>query len=293
MAKKQVKSKGIISGVLSFLIAAFLTGTSVLVGAKTGFCSVSMMVNLMCTDEYSSNVLEKFVTLSKDLSIPTGMPDTVMEGFVSKEDVKKDLRGFATASFRGQDYVFDTSGMQGRLQSNIEKYFKESGITLSESQAAAVPEFTAQIAKEYEQILSSMIFVKAISKVLPRFDKGFVPGLLICVALALLAVAFTVMFQLKRLSRAFAYLAYGTLATALVNILLPGFLLLTGPYRKMTLEPEYFYNYVMSYINKSLSAFIFIGIFWAVISAILIVLSRKWEGRRGGQGQMSRMASGA
>ena len=81
-SKSNKMLKSVISTVLSFLLAVFFTVGSVLIGLYIGFLSENRIIDGLNYKDYYSGVEESFYENSKDLSLPIGLPDSVLQGII-------------------------------------------------------------------------------------------------------------------------------------------------------------------------------------------------------------------
>ena len=67
----------------------------------------------------------------------------------------------------------------------------------------------------------------------------------------------------------------------------PAFLYIQGKYRNLSIKPDYFYNMIVDAADRSLLVFIYVALFFVIVSAILIavtvVLRKKYSAGYGQQ----------
>ena len=106
--KSKKRLRGIISTILSFLLAVLFTVGSVLVGLYIGFLNENRIIDGLNYKDYYSGVEENFYQNSKDITTPMGLPENVVDGIVDSETIYENIKDYVVAAVNGQTYVFAT-----------------------------------------------------------------------------------------------------------------------------------------------------------------------------------------
>ena len=104
------------------------------------------------------------------------------------------------------------------------------------------------------------------------FDNIYFKVLAAILVLIMIAV-FIIIKDHRYVHRAIRYITYSTLAAAYMTGIIPMYLYIKGIYRRLAISPAYYYNMLIKTADKSLLMFVYISIFFLVLSAGLIALT--------------------
>lgn len=263
---------GVISTVLSFLLAIIFTVGSVLLGVYIGFLNENRIIDGLNYKDYYAGVEESFHEKCKDLSTPIGLPETVLEGIVESETIHQDVKGYVTSAVNGQTYVFETDGMKIRLEQNVREYFASQGWEMNAEQEATIPEYTQLIADEYVASVK-VPFVEKFATAKRLFQKILLIGMPVMIILAGIIIALLLGMQRWK-HRSIRYVAYSAFATTIM-VAIPGIVALkSGFYEKINISTEYLYYALVKYIENGLWVFVYLAVVWLAISVGTLLLIR-------------------
>lgn len=259
-----------ISTIIAFLLSIFLTMASYLGGIYYGVFNKDIIIDSMNDGTFYNDIIDYTVNKASSLAIPMGLPETVFEDVFTFDETYNEAKAYITTNLAGNDYTPDTSNAVSRLVININKYLESQGYTITDEQENNIVTFAKTVAEEYSNNLTIPYF-KYFVNVRNLFGKLAIVGLPILAVFS--AFAIFLLFRLHKWAhRAMRYLAYSTIATALMTAILPALLLIGGIYKRISITPEYFYKFIVSYISRSLYTFMYFAALLAAISVILIVI---------------------
>lgn len=263
------KGRTIVSMILSFLIAVALTMAALLGSLRLGFLNEKMIVRSLNVKDYYGVVCDDFYERLEDLSIPLGIPKSALEGIVDTNSMYNDIRASLEASLTGQTYQPDTGKLRTKLKENVENYAKSREIELGEAQQAVLNTYLEQAAEQYVRA-TKIPFIEYYGRIHDFAEKVITVGILGCIVFAVLAgfVLFR-MYIWKR--HAMRYLVYSTLASGMMIGLVPAYLLLAQDYRRLVIEPEYLYQFMVTYVTNGLLIFEGFAIGFFGIAALLLL----------------------
>ncbi len=263
------KGRTIVSMILSFLIAVTLTMAALLGSLRLGFLNEKMIVRSLNVKDYYGVVCDDFYERVEDLSIPLGIPKSALEGIVDTNSMYNDIRASLEASLTGQTYQPDTGKLRTKLKENVENYAKSREIELGEAQQTVLNTYLEQAAEQYVRA-TKIPFIEYYGRIHSFAEKVITVGILGCLVFVLLAV-----FVLFRMyiwkHHAMRYLVYSTLASGLMIGLVPAYLLLAQDYRRLVIEPEYLYQFMVTYVTNGLVIFEGFAIGFFGIAALLLL----------------------
>lgn len=263
------KGRTIVSMILSFLIAVTLTMAALLGSLRLGFLNEKMIVRSLNVKDYYGVVCDDFYERVEDLSIPLGIPKSALEGIVDTNSMYNDIRASLEASLTGQTYQPDTGKLRKKLKENVENYAKSREIELGEAQQTVLNTYLEQAAEQYVRA-TKIPFIEYYGRIHSFAEKVITVGILGCLVFAVLAgIVLFRMYIWKH--HAMRYLVYSTLASGLMIGLVPAYLLLVQDYRRLVIEPEYLYQFMVTYVTNGLLIFEGFAIGFFGIAALLLL----------------------
>ena len=247
------KGRTIVSMILSFLIAVALTMAALLGSLRLGFLNEKMIVRSLNVKDYYGVVCDDFYDRVEDLSIPLGIPKSALEGIVDTNSMYNDIRESLEASLTGQTYQPDTGKLRTKLKENVENYAKSREIELGEAQQTVLNTYLEQVADQYVRA-TKIPFIEYYGRIHSFAEKVITVGILGCLVFAVLAgIILFRMYIWKH--HAMRYLVYSTLASGLMIGLVPAYLLLAQDYRRLVIEPEYLYQFMVIFEGFAIGFF--------------------------------------
>ena len=267
------KGRTIVSMILSFLIAVALTMAALLGSLRLGFLNEKMIVRSLNVKDYYGVVCDDFYERVEDLSIPLGIPKSALEGIVDTNSMYNDIRASLEASLTGQTYQPDTGKLRTKLKENVENYAKSREIELGEAQQTVLNTYLEQAADQYVRA-TKIPFIEYYGRIHGFAEKVITVGILGCIVFAVLA-GFVLFRMYIWKHHAMRYLVYSTLASGLMIGLVPAYLLLAQDYRRLVIEPEYLYQFMVTYVTNGLLIFegFAIGFFGIAALSLLRIAS--------------------
>lgn len=263
------KGRTIVSMILSFLIAVTLTMAALLGSLRLGFLNENMIVRSLNVKDYYGVVCDDFYERVEDLSIPLGIPKSALEGIVDTNSMYNDIRASLEASLTGQTYQPDTGKLRTKLKENVENYAKSREIELGEAQQTVLNTYLEQAADQYVRA-TKIPFIEYYGRIHDFAEKVITVGILGCIVFAVLA-GFVLFRMYIWKHHAMRYLVYSTLASGMMIGLVPAYLLLAQDYRRLVIEPEYLYQFMVTYVTNGLLIFEGFAIGFFGIAALLLL----------------------
>lgn len=263
------KERTIVSMILSFLIAVTLTMAALLGSLRLGFLNEKMIVRSLNVKDYYGVVCDDFYERVEDLSIPLGIPKSALEGIVDTNSMYNDIWASLEASLTGQTYQPDTGKLRTKLKENVENYAKSREIELGEAQQTVLNTYLEQAAEQYVRA-TKIPFIEYYGRIHGFAEKVITVGILGCIVFAVLA-GFVLFRMYIWKHHAMRYLVYSTLASGLMIGLVPAYLLLAQDYRRLVIEPEYLYQFMVTYVTNGLMIFEGFAIGFFGIAALLLL----------------------
>lgn len=269
MSKNKNLGQKVVSVIVAFLLSIILTLLCYIFCVYFGMFNVRAVTNAINTSGYCQNIVEYSEKSSAEAAIPMGLPESVFVDIFDVTETRTEAHNYITASVEGHDYQPDTSAAKERLINSIHAYVQESGAELTDETKANADKFADEIMTAYAKNIKIPFFNYFV------MVKNAVMGLIyiaIPVLLILSVAAIVILIRMhKWLHRALRYISYSTIAVSLMTFILPAYLMADGIYKRISISPEYVYNFLVKYIDNSLSTFFVMSGVFAAISAVLIV----------------------
>ena len=237
MAKSKQRKFYVVSIIVSFILSVLLSIGGYLVGADMGIFNKDTIYKSMSAAGYYNGIYEDVVSTSKQLGRPMMLHAEVFENVFYYNEVKDDIQNNLEAQLAGTMYTPDTSQIKDNYKSSL-------GIT----------------------------FINYYVSMRKMFDNIYFKVLAAILVLIMIAV-FIIIKDHRYVHRAIRYITYSTLAAAYMTGIIPMYLYIKGIYRRLAISPAYYYNMLIKTADKSLLMFVYISIFFLVLSAGLIALT--------------------
>ena len=263
------KGRTIVSMILSFLIAVALTIAALLGSLRLGFLNEKMIVRSLNVKDYYGEVCDYFYETVEDMSIPLGVPASTLDGIADTNTMYNDIRESLEASLTGQTYLPDTAKLRTKLKENVESYAKSQGRELDESQQAVLNTYIEQVSDQYARAIK-IPFVEYYGRIHSFAEKVMMAGIAGCLIFALLAGIILFRMYVWR-HHAMRYLVYSTLASGMMTGLVPTYFLIAQDYKRFVIEPEYLYQFMVTYVTNGLLIFEGFAVFFFGVSVLLLL----------------------
>lgn len=257
----------IISYIASFLLAVCLTLMTLLIIIKFGALNEKSLYNNMGSYGYYDYIYSDFMEKVKAVTMPTGFPESIYDGIVSKTDIYNDVNGSLKEQFGGAKYETNAENIRQKLRSNIDSYFAETSYTATEEEKTAIEEYIDTVADNYDKYIKFPLgsyLVKAKN----LFDKVFFVAFAVLMVMVLIIIFLLVRIH-KWKHKSLRYISFASLATMFMVSAYPLYLYADKAYYRLSLSPESFYKFTITYIDNILQLFIYFGIFWLAVGILL------------------------
>lgn len=276
-----------VSFVFSFFLSlVLLLGTFCFV-AWTGLFSQSHFFRVLGNGYYNA-VLNDLVTAAEDYTLPAEFDLSVLNGVFTREQVERDVNGYISAAFEGRNYVPNNRAAYSRLHDNVARFIEESGMEVQSSDEDTRLDVDGDDSAASDDPVEIMIasYIDEIDKIyngkvrMPGLDliitiQGKVKRVLIAAMLVIAAFTVFIGFLLIRLHRdpyvGLRYVAYASGGVGLMAFIVPFAMYRSEFYYGIHVSPEYFYNFVTSYVQNILMCFLQASLFWGVFTVTLIL----------------------
>lgn len=268
--KKNRIGRSILSGFLAFFLTILLTAATFCISIYIGFFMNGRILNGLNYKDYYASVEDYFYQRVRDMTIPSGLPPEIVDGIVDSQTIHDDVRGYVLAALEGEDYTFHTDMLEVNLTDRIYAYFEEENLEMTSLQEETIPEYVGTISDEYVKDLKVPL-IPYIAKVKQLYRKVLVAVL--GGTLVLGAAIVIVLFRMYRWRhRGLRYIAYSTIATAVMTMVPAVMARTTGFYKRIGINAEHLYNAFVAYIENGINILFYVAAGWLVVTGVVLLL---------------------
>ena len=266
MNKNTVRS--VISVILSFLMTLAITLLLVLVCLRLTIFNKDYIPSRI-NEAYYTTALNTLTEKLKTFAEPSMMPEETFDNLFTADMIKEDLKEAMKDTLSGLDYSFDDTAVHKLLMDRFTQYAERSGI---KTDSANLESLTSLCIQEYKKQIS-IPFLQTYAPIRNMFDNFFVVALLILSGV-LIGILLLLFFIHPYKHRAVRFTIYSLLASALMIIPIPLFVLLQGAYEKWQIEPAQVQALVTSMVRTTMLSLLTGGIFVGIVGVLLLFLVR-------------------
>ncbi|MBR0232194.1 MAG: hypothetical protein IJQ53_08225 [Clostridia bacterium] len=254
----------VVAYLLSFVLSLFLLLATVCAVAFMNALSERHIINTL-GDEYYEGVLNTVVAAAEDITMPTGIDISVVKGVFELENVKRDVNGYISAAFSGKEYVPDNEDADNRLYINVSEFLDSHDVTLVADKKETIRAYIEEVNSEYAQY-TKLPGLGIVSKYRAKYLKIALIAFIV-LAGASVIIGAVIIKMYRHPHRGMRFIAYALGGTALMSLVAPLVLLISGKYKGLNLTPEHFYRFAIRYIDSVLYSFIAAAAIWLALTA--------------------------
>ena len=144
--------KIILRGILGFVCSILLFGLVILTIFKLTIYNKNYVLNKMESENYYTKVYEEINNDMKNSLLSSGLDETVLEGLVTKNVVKKETKNLVGSIYTGSKFKADTDSFKEKLNANIDNYLNEKNIQVTDKKSLET--FISNVVDVYKKEIS-------------------------------------------------------------------------------------------------------------------------------------------
>ncbi len=294
--KRQKKNNSVLHTVLSLLFS-FLLALSLMVFSFALVARVTLSETYVkhCLDQsYYNGLFQNLEDEVRDYTIPTGIDVSVVEGVFDKASTQLDVEAYIDGTFKVRQYMVDTSKQEQKLRDNVLEYLKSQDVPTEpvnpaeseeELDEESVNEYNAAVeetnravdeyVKDIMEIYRKKVKISAMDYLVKYgndYQKYF-PFVLIISILFAVINGFLCMKVHSLPHRGLRYLVYAFTAGFIMTFAAPFGVFAGGFYNRLNIRPEYFKNFISSFIRGALVEVLVVAAAWLLIALGLLLLT--------------------
>lgn len=278
-SEKTVENNKFASLILSFVLSIFLLITSATLIVNGFILSSNGVIGSLRQSNYHADVYAHLRDSIGDTLIPTGVPASILNDAFTSDDVYADLNAYIVYMFANNLPNLQREAIAEILNANIGYFLYETGRSRSDVGEEAITGIVDAIIDNYNDYIGSP-FLAYMARTSNLF--GSYLQQLIIVGLVGMLITMGIIFLISRRFKhlAFRYVGFSFGTAALMVIAAPLALRIWGGHHRLGIGPEFVYNFVVTHIERSISAFLLIGSVFIALYLVFIIISgrlhRKW-----------------
>ncbi len=270
--KNKEKIRTSISFFLSFLLSIIIFLTAGVTGIYIGVFNESVILNQLNRSNYYEQVQKSIESRFISILLPTGLPDSVLDDVITLERVYINAKNYIEGNLKGQTVIINSKSMSNQFSQNLKNYMQEEKIEETEEISKGMEALVDSVEKEYTRLLE-FPFINYYVKYKAIYKKIMAVTLPILIGVAVIIIA-TLLKMQRWKHKAVRYIAYADLAASFMLIVMPTILLLSGSYKRLHISPEYFYIFIMRYLQWDITVFLYLGALGIVLFIGLLTIIR-------------------
>ncbi len=261
--RTQSDKRDAVSLVFAFFLSVLLVGETILLVGLVGFLTKTGF-KLALDDTYYEYNLNYINDQARYYTMPTGIDPAVLEGVFTFDDVKDNVTRYVDSVYSGDSFGSATMAWESTLKDNVTKLIGTDGQN---------EEIATEYVKGIKEVYVEAIKIPGLTSIVQARDRFMKYALLGMTVLAVLvAILLVLIFRLHHYPhRALRFVAYATGGAALMELVLPGALLIAKPHKGLRLNPEYFYHLGVNLVDHALITMLLGGVLFLIVTVILIV----------------------
>ena len=273
-SKNNSKLKQFFSIFSSFLLSASLTILVLFSCAKLGFVNSSQVTKALLNSNFYNSVYNTVMGNCENEAIISGLSEEVFDGVFNSDELMNSCNYYILSLLENREYTLDTLNMETKLSENIKDYAAEKNLEVDGDIDEVISNFTSTVMTYYKSALQFPYFDQ-IASIFRLFDRLLLYILPAMAVFSMILIILLLRLNTFKKNRAYRYLAYSLLSSALSILIIPAFCYITGFYKRLNISPEYVYRYIVSYMENGLKFFVIVGILLFIAGSISIFVSAR------------------
>lgn len=271
-SKNNSKLKQFFSILSSFLLSTALTVLILFSCIKLGFTNTSQITKAFSDSNFYNSVYNTMMSDCENEAIISGLSAEIFDGVFGLDEMTSYCNSYVIALVNNQSYPLDTSSLEKKLSENIKNYATENNLEVDGDIDEVIASFTSTVMAYYTSSIQLPYFDQ-IASMFRLFDRLLLYILPCMIIFSVILIILLIRLNTFKKNRAYRYLAYSFLSSALSILVIPLFCYITRFYKKLHISPEYLYKYIVAYMENGLKLFVIAGIILFAAGAISIFVS--------------------
>lgn len=267
------KSSGVITRTtrtfLAFMFSLLLLMLLSLFSIQKTLLNPNFMSQQAKKSDYYTQVTAQVVREIQDLGLASNLPEKALEQSVVEKRVQKDFDQFIRSIYAGKPFTIDQTSFQNDLKEIVMNYAKSQQIEVTPESEKAIDNFTKEAYTRYSAYIK-LPYLSEFGRRVISF-KRYMMMAYVVIAISLFVISGLLIWQLSGWwHRLYRYLSYSFIATGLMLIIAPSYLIWTQGVKNLAITSKPLYDFITMYLHQFMLTFVYFGVGTLVIGLLLI-----------------------
>ena len=266
--------KKIISYLLSFILVVVALADILLIVLSSTVLNKNHILFTLSKNAYYSQIYYDITETFKDNTIQSGLSEEVLNGIITKEQVKEDVDYVISYLYeiKNEEFQINTADIENNLRKNINNQIKENNKNTTEEEQEEIDIYVNNIIKIYKDgIMYSEEYIKPIQKAIiyikPIDDKCII----ILTITVLVLIAILILINKRKI---YAYLSITLIADGMMLILIKVLEATTMKIQNILIFNQAFSKVLINLIENIIILYLIVGTIM-IFGGILISIKQR------------------
>ena len=266
-------SRNHLSYLLALLLTIFISIFIVLTVTNVTIMNSSYLISKMeSADFYRQSIINLNKQIQQETQ-STGFPLEMFENYVDEESADEIMKKYIENAFSTGNTDIDTTTFETKLTEDIDEYLQSANIIINSEEEIAIATLKGNLISYYQTYIT-IPYLNLIINLINTYNTYYY-FIAVILILLILITSFILYHLHSHYRTRRRYFAYALSSTGLICLILPAFIYFGNFVDRISLSPQYFYDFVTSTISSYLLIYIIIGIVMIVIGNITAYLRFK------------------
>ena len=278
--------KTILSCLLSFLLALSIVLTAVCGALSFTLHAPQFAVAVVHATDYATHLQKElhddFINYGSAANIDESFFDTLFGEVITADRVEEDTKTMFREFYSGTPKAVNTADLEKNLLERLQRYAKDKGYYVDHTLQGNLEQITEELCKMYSGYVSvfSNKYFETASKTMANFRPIALYGLGIGAVFSLLSAVLLLLLQKEKADK-FAYLIYAASGAALMLLVAPAALLLSGITNRISIATKSLFTLAKGTMNGACIAVLVMALIPIVLTIVFAMLYTRQEDSNG------------
>lgn len=251
-------------------VSLFLAASAFVV--KSTVLNKNFLLDQLSISGYHVKATEYAKESISELAFVGGVPSDIFDSIVTTERINADTYKLFEKAFDGEQYSIDSAALEQEFIDVIENYASENAMEINEETQSNIQHLAEQCTQAYLNCINiaGLNTVIGALKQPIAFMSFALAGAFLSILISLIMLYLVNKYKHKFLR----YIFYALSGATLMLTVLPAYLLITRPYEKLNISPNYLHSFINSYIGDTLKTVLgAAAVFLVLLIAVFILIS--------------------
>lgn len=254
---KKTKRKSI-AYIVSLLLTVFISVFIILTITNFTIFNANYLLSKMENVNFYQEAISNLNKQIQQETQSTGFPIEMFENYIDEKSANDIMQNHLRDALVYGKTKIDSSEFEEKLSKDIDNYLKSANIIINSDEENAISILKTNLIDYYETYLT-FPYLDVYVDVINAFHSFYYVIVVILVLLMLFA-GFILYHLFSHYRGRRRYFAYSLISSGLICFILPAIIYFKNFVNKISLSPQYFYNFVTSTINTYLLIYIIVGL---------------------------------